>query len=36
MAARIAEVGDLWSDLLKRKRSLGRPMETLRRLHGEG
>jgi bifunctional non-homologous end joining protein LigD len=36
MAARIAEVGDLWSDLLKRKRSLGRPMETLRRLHGKG
>ena len=34
MADRIAEAGDLWSDLRKRKRSLRRPMEKLRRLHG--
>jgi bifunctional non-homologous end joining protein LigD len=33
MARRIADVGDLWSDMLRRKRSLGRPMEKLRRLH---
>ena len=34
MAERIGEVGDLWSGLRKRKRSLRRPMEKLRRLHG--
>ncbi len=34
MAGRIADVGDLWSDLRRRKRSLRRPMEKLRRLHG--
>ena len=33
MAGRIAEVGDLWSDINRRKRSLRRPMEKLRRLH---
>jgi bifunctional non-homologous end joining protein LigD len=33
MARRIADVGDLWSDMLRRKRSLGRLMEKLRRLH---
>jgi bifunctional non-homologous end joining protein LigD len=33
MVARIAEVGDLWSDMLKRRRSLRRPMEKLRKLH---
>ena len=32
MAARIAEVGDVWSDMLRRRRSLRRPMERLRRL----
>ena len=31
MARRIADVGDLWSDLLKHKRSLRRPMEKLER-----
>jgi bifunctional non-homologous end joining protein LigD len=31
MAARVAEVGDLWSDMRKRRRSLRRPMERLRR-----
>ncbi|HWN99050.1 MAG TPA: non-homologous end-joining DNA ligase [Blastocatellia bacterium] len=30
MPARIAEVGDLWSDMRTRKRSLRRPMEKLR------
>ena len=34
MAKRITEVGDLWSDLRKRKRSLRRPMEKLKRLYG--
>ena len=34
MAGRIEKVGDLWSDLNRRKRSLRRPMEKLRRLHG--
>jgi bifunctional non-homologous end joining protein LigD len=32
MAARLAEVGDLWSDLLKRGRSLRRAIEKLRRM----
>ena len=32
MAERVAEVGDLWSDLRRRGRSLKRPMERLRRL----
>jgi len=32
MAARLADVGDLWSDLRKRGRSLTRPMALLRRL----
>jgi bifunctional non-homologous end joining protein LigD len=36
MGVRIEEVGDLWSDIRKRKRSLRRPMEKLRRLHGMG
>jgi bifunctional non-homologous end joining protein LigD len=30
MAARIGEVGDLWSEMLRRRRSLRRPMERLR------
>ena len=30
MAARVAEVGDLWSDMRKRRRSLLRPIEKLR------
>jgi bifunctional non-homologous end joining protein LigD len=34
MAARVAGVGDLWSDMSKRKRSLRRPIERLRRLQG--
>lgn len=32
MAQRIADVGDLWSDLLKTKRSLQRPIEKLEKL----
>jgi bifunctional non-homologous end joining protein LigD len=32
MAQRIAAVGDLWADMLRRKRSLRRPMELLRKL----
>ena len=32
MAERIADVGDLWAGTLRRKRSLRRPMERLRRL----
>ena len=36
MAARIAEVGDLWSDMLKRRRSLRRPMERVRRIQRAG
>jgi bifunctional non-homologous end joining protein LigD len=32
MAQRISDVGDLWSDLLKKKRSLTRPIERLRKL----
>jgi bifunctional non-homologous end joining protein LigD len=32
MAERVAAVGDLWSDVGRRGRSLGRPMERLRRL----
>jgi bifunctional non-homologous end joining protein LigD len=32
MAARIAEAGDLWSDMRRRKRSLVRPIERLRRM----
>ena len=33
MAQRIATVGDLWADMLRRKRSLARPIERLRKLH---
>jgi bifunctional non-homologous end joining protein LigD len=32
MAQRIAAVGDLWADMLRRKRSLQRPIERLRKL----
>ena len=32
MAARIEQVGDLWADMPRRKRSLERPMEQLRKL----
>ncbi len=32
MAERVAEVGDLWSDMLKKKRSLKRPIERLKKL----
>jgi bifunctional non-homologous end joining protein LigD len=32
MAARVAEVGDLWADMRRRRWSLGRPMDRLRRL----
>jgi len=32
MAQRIADVGDLWSDMLKSKRSLQKPIERLREL----
>lgn len=31
MAERVAEVGDVWSDMRRRRRSLRRPMELLRR-----
>ena len=34
MNDRIAAVGDLWSDITRRKRSLRRPMEKLHRLRG--
>ena len=34
MADRIAQVGDLWSAMLKRRRSLRRPMVRLRRQLG--
>jgi hypothetical protein len=34
MPARIEKVGDLWSDLLRRKRSLKRAIERLKNLHG--
>src|SRR5436190_2473408 len=33
MASRFSAVGDLWGDMLKLKRSLGRPMEKLRRIY---
>lgn len=32
MAERVSDVGDLWSDMLKKKRSLTRPIERLRSL----
>jgi hypothetical protein len=32
MEKRIAEVGDLWADLLKSKRSLKRPIEKLKKI----
>jgi len=32
MAQRIADVGDLWADLLRKKRSLRRPIEQLKKL----
>ena len=32
MAQRIAEVGDLWADLVRKKRSLRRPIEQLKKL----
>lgn len=35
MAARVAEVGDLWADMRKRGRSLKRPTERLRKARGE-
>jgi bifunctional non-homologous end joining protein LigD len=34
MGTRVAEVGDVWSDLRKRGRSLKRPIERLRRMRG--
>ena len=33
MAQRISVAGDLWADLLKKKRSLKQPMERLRKLY---
>jgi len=36
MAARVAGAGDLWSDMRKRRRSLRRPIERLRRLAESG
>ena len=35
MAQRISAVGDLWSDLLKKKRSLKRPLERLKKLSAD-
>ena len=35
MAQRISEVGDLWSDMLKKKRSLKRPIERLKKLSAD-
>jgi bifunctional non-homologous end joining protein LigD len=32
MAQRVSDVGDLWADMLKKKRSLTRPIERLRKL----
>ena len=32
MAQRIADVGDLWADLLRKKRSLKQPIERLKKL----
>jgi bifunctional non-homologous end joining protein LigD len=32
MPARIKKVGDLWSDMLKKRRSLKKPIEKLKRL----
>lgn len=32
MAQRVSEVGDLWADMLRRRRSLKRPMELLQKL----
>lgn len=34
MPARLEKVGDLWSDLLRRKRSLKRAIERLKNMHG--
>jgi bifunctional non-homologous end joining protein LigD len=34
MARRAEKVGDLWSDMFRRRRSLKRPMERLRRMRG--
>jgi hypothetical protein len=33
MAARVAEVGDLWSDMKERRLSLGPPLDRLHQLH---
>ena len=35
MAQRIVDVGDLWADILKKKRSLKRPLELLNKLTGK-
>jgi bifunctional non-homologous end joining protein LigD len=35
MAQRVAEAGDLWSDMLKKRRSLKRPIERLQRLSAD-
>jgi bifunctional non-homologous end joining protein LigD len=35
MVQRVAEVGDLWADMLKTKRSLKRPIERLRKLSAD-
>ena len=36
MAGRIADVGDLWADMRKRKRSLRRPIAQVRKMRGAG
>ena len=33
MAARVAEVGDLWAEMLRRRRSLTRPLQRVRKLY---
>ena len=35
MAQRVADVGDLWSDMLKKRRSLKRPIERLQKLSAD-
>jgi hypothetical protein len=36
MEARMKDVGDLWADMPKRKRSLKRAIEKLRKMRGDG
>jgi bifunctional non-homologous end joining protein LigD len=36
MAARVSDVGDLWSEMPRRKRSLRRAIEKIRRMRASG